>query len=625
MFSPYSLFSSGIQALSPFSSGRQALREQLRWYTNTSTHPEIAAIYSQLISQSTGASAPMQCNFISQVVDVWGRNPNRCAIQKIDLDRDEHTIAETITYEQLSHYSRQVGGMMRAQGIKRGDAVALMVGQDLGWWYSLAALMRRGVAAVPCSRLLTQKDLAYRIRDLGMKGMVTIPGLESRVEAIREECPSLQSLMTVGPSHDSWHSIYDAAGDYEEEMSLTTTEDPCVYLYTSGTTGDPKAVQHNSDYPFFHWPTGRRWLQATPEDLVYNASDTGWGFTVWITTAAWATGAQLLITPTYRKFEPEKMLNLLREQPITIFCAAPTVLRILAAQKAFSTCRFHSLKRIVTVGEALDETVINQFAEKGVEIRVAFGQAETPTIIGCVDDTVHQPNTMGKAIDPYRVVILGDDLQPLSPGHVGQIAVDRVEGASAGIMRGYKHDPEKTERAFSPDKRFYLTGDWALMQPDGYFRYQGRRDDLIKSHGYRIGPDEVEKAGMSYPAVAKIAVVGVRTQLDSYQTTVKAFILLKPGYTPSEELMEKIQNHIKQETAPNKYPRLIEFLPLDIWERYETTSGKIRRRALRELEAERLKEKASSVSNSEGSHSTGPSEDGGVSPQPCGVSFSRSV
>lgn len=228
---------------------------------------------------------------------------------------------------------------------------------------------------------------------------------------------------------------------------------------------------------------------------------------------------------------------------------------------------------------------------------VGFGQAETPLLMGRVDDQPHVPRTMGSPIDPYKVVVLDDDHKPLPPGSVGQIAVDLVAGKSGGIMRGYAHNPEKTKSTRSSDGRYHLTGDWALYRTDGFFAYQGRKDDLIKSRGYRIGPDEVEKAGMSHPAVAKIAVVGVRTRPDSPATTVKAFILLKSGYTQSPSLIQEIQDHIKQETSPYKYPRLVECMAREEWERYDTTSGKIRRAGLREREEQRLEKRASENSS----------------------------
>jgi acetyl-CoA synthetase len=238
----------------------------------------------------------------------------------------------------------------------------------------------------------------------------------------------------------------------------------------------------------------------------------------------------------------------------------------------------------VTVGEALDEVVIQKFESRGINVAVGFGQAETPLIVGRVDDQPHLPNTMGKPIDPpYRVAILDDDFNHVNVGEIGQIALDMQEGGAGGIMRGYANAPERTKKAFSPCNRYYLTGDWAKFSLQG-MSYAGRRDDLIKSHGYRIGPDEIEKVGMTHPAVAKIAVVGVRTDANSLDISVKAFILLKPDIAETSALKNEIQEHIKAQASSYKYPRVIEFLSLEEWEKYETTSGKIRRRGLRERE-----------------------------------------
>ncbi len=547
-------------------------------------NPNVGEIYYNLLNQSD-TTAPIACNFISQVVDQWATKSGRLAIRHLDQNTSE---PNDITYADLVKRSRQIAKFYEEKGFKKGDKVALILGQRPEWWYGLAGLMRAGIGVVPCPRLLTAKDLEYRINHLNIRGIIAAPDIQDRIDIIRKQCPSLISAITTGEANRNWEPldrIFNNSVDSYASVQ-TTSADPCLYLYTSGTTGQPKAVEHNQDYPFFHWPTGRRWLQTTPDDLVYNASDTGWGFTVWITTAVWATGAKLLITPTNKKFDPQKMLRILSEQAVTIFCAAPTVLRLLVAQPNFDSFKFQNLKRIVTVGEALDETVIQRFAAKGIEIAVGFGQAETPLLIGRIDKQPHISGTMGKAIEPYKVVVVDDDLQPLPPGHIGQLAVDLNDGNRNGLMRGYANAPEATQKVFSG--RYYLTGDWAEYLPGGFFKYQGRKDDLIKSYGYRIGPDEVEKAGMSHPAVAKIAVIGVPPEHGSLARVVKAIILLKPGYVESSELVKDIQAHIKKETAPYKYPRLIECLSLEEWSKFETISGKIRRVALREREEQRL-------------------------------------
>jgi acyl-coenzyme A synthetase/AMP-(fatty) acid ligase len=548
--------------------------------------PNIGSIYDTLLDQPV-----TNCNFITQVVDYWAKDPNRLALRSIDQDNKEQS---EVTYQELVKKSHQIANFFRQKESNKGGAVALLLGQRSAWWFSLAGLMRQGIAVVPCPRLLTANDLIYRINDLKISGVITAPEQQEKIDSIRDKCPSLNTTITTGPSSLQWDSLIDIFNSdinlSEEPVITTTTEDPCVYLYTSGTTGQPKAVIHHHDYPFFHWSTGRRWLRSTSEDLVYNASDTGWGFTLWITTAVWATGSKLLITPTNRKFDPQKMLSLLQEQPVSIFCAAPTVLRLLVSEKNFDSFLFPHMKRIVTVGEALDETVIKRFESRGIEVAVGFGQAETPLLIGRVDGQPHVPRTMGKPISPYEVVILDENYQPLPLGGIGQIAVDIVKGKRCGIMRGYANAPLKTKSAFSADGRYYLTGDWAEYSRDGFFYYQGRRDDLIKDRGYRIGPDEVEKAGMSHPAVAKIAVVGVPRELGSQSLIIKAFILLKPGYSESPTLVKEIQDHIKKETAPYKYPRQIECLTLEEWGKYETISGKIRRAGLREREIQKLEQ-----------------------------------
>jgi acyl-coenzyme A synthetase/AMP-(fatty) acid ligase len=546
--------------------------------------PDLLSIHQELLNQDA-MPGPLFCNFVSQVVDHWASDHTRVSLVSVDLDTGDE---EEVTYASMVEKSNRLANHFVKKGLTQGQSAALMLGQHPVWWYSLVALMRIGVGSVPCPRLLTEEDLAYRINDIGISAIVTSPEQQRKIDNISAICPSLTNRVTIGQHSQRWDSFSQILRTESSEAPsiFTTTADPCLYLYTSGTTGQPKAVQHNFDYPFFHWPTGKRWLKATPEDLVYNASDTGWGFSVWTTLAAWSMGSQILVTPSNKKFDPQKILTLLREKSVSIFCAAPTVLRLLVAEPNFNDFVFPRLKRIVTVGEALDEVVIQKFESMGVEVAVGFGQAETPLIMGRVDNDTHVPGAMGGPISPYQVVLLDDDNQPLPPGNEGQIAVDiQAMGSRAGIMRGYANAPERTAQAFTADGHYFKTGDWAYYESDGVFRYRGRHDDLIKSRGYRIGPDEVEKAGMSHPAVAKIAVVGVPTDRVSKAITVKGYILLKPGIAPSKELKESIQAHIKCVTAPHKYPRKIEFLDLDEWGQYETTSGKIRRVGLRERDS----------------------------------------
>jgi len=535
-------------------------------------------LYNKLLYQDY--RYPIYCNFIQDIFDNWSDDTKKLAIRSVDLDDGE---TKEIPYVDITEKSYHISQYFKNKNFNIGDPVALLLGQKSAWWYSMVGLLRIGLSIVPCPSLLTENDLLYRINDLNIRGIITGPKSEHLINSIRSSCPSLVSTITTGSQKDQWESLDDIYKNQVIGKSRvrTTTHNPCLYLYTSGTTGQPKAVTHNYDYPFYHWPTGKRWLKATEDDLVYNASDTGWGFTVWITMGVWATGAKLLITPSTKKFSPQKMLSILSEEPVTIFCAAPTVLRMLVAEKNFNTYKFPKLRRIVTVGEALDETVIQIFENRGIEVAVGFGQAETPLLMGRVDDQKHEPGTMGQPLEHYGIKLLDNDLNPVPNGSVGQIAVNISENNRLGIMRGYANAPEKTKAAFTPDKTKYLTGDWARLK-DGYFTYEGRKDDLMKVRGYRIGPDEVEKAGMSHPAIAKIAVVAISLENNVYAKEIKAFILLKPGYEPNSNLIKSIQNHIKNETAPHKYPRSIEFLPKHIWEKYETTSGKIRRVALRD-------------------------------------------
>jgi medium-chain acyl-CoA synthetase len=551
-------------------------------------HPHIGKIYHKLLDQrDSGNSAEIPCNFVTQVLDYWASTmPNQLAIRYINPNKGKNSIEE-ISYQELVARSHQIANHFRQQGLKKGDSVALALEQEPAWWYSLAGLVRGGFPVVPCSHQLTKKDLQYRINGLGIRGIVATPDVKRRVEAVRYNCPTLASLVATGYA-DSDQSSIGYILKHSPTVSCredTTMEDTVAHLYTSGTTGLPKAVRHCHDYLFFHWPTGRRWLQATPDDLIYNTSDPGWGFMLWTTAAAWAMGASLLVTPTR---DPQEILSTLRDQPITILCAAPTVLRKLVAEKNFNEFSFPTLKKIAVVGEPLDETVAKAFENLGIEVRECYGQAELPPVIGRIDNQPYMPNSMGTTIDPYKVVIVDESFQPLPIGNVGQIALDIVNGSRGGTIREYVNDPERTASIFSPDGSKLLTGDYGYIEErEGGVRvvvYGGRRDDLIKAFERRIGPFEIEEVGMSHKKVAKVAAIGVPISPGSQNCQIKIFILLKPGYTVDEALTEDIKQHFEQEIAEYKRPHQIEFLSPKEWEQYETTSGKIRRAALRERE-----------------------------------------
>jgi acetyl-CoA synthetase len=551
------------------------------------TYPNPKNIYDALV-ESSRSNTPISCNFIPYTIDHWARQSSagEPAIRCVNQDTGDR---QDITYPEIVKRSHQIARFFKDRGFKKGDTVALMLGQRPAWWYSMAGLIRSGPVVVPFSRLLTSKDLRYRIQDLGIRGIITTPELQERIDAIRNECPSLEVMVTDGPAVPGWDAlddIFDAEVVPTEENTMAT--DPYIGLFTSGTTGKPKLVKQSQAHAFTFLVAGEQWLQLRPDDVVYNASDTGWGFNWWTTAATWIMGAKLLIAPTNKKVDPQKILAILRNEGVTVFCAAPTVLRVLAAQPNFDSFDFSTLKRICTVGEALDETILQKFSSRGIEVAVGYGQAETPLLIARLNDQPHVPGTMGKPVAPYKVVLLDENFCPVPPGGSGQIALDRQEGSSLGVMRGYTNAVEKTIGAFSPDGQYYLTGDYAKLGENSELTYLGRKDDMFKSNGYRVGPAEVEEAGMSHPAVCKIAVVGVRTDLNSAARTIKAFILLKPGYTASDVLMREIQRHIKNETAPNIHPRLVEFLDEETWKQYETISGKIRRAGLRERDEAKL-------------------------------------
>ncbi|RME65489.1 MAG: acyl-CoA synthetase, partial [Alphaproteobacteria bacterium] len=344
----------------------------------------------------------------------------------------------------------------------------------------------------------------------------------------------------------------------------------------SGTTDYPKMAVHGHGYAIGHLTTGRYWLDLQPGDLHWNVSDTGWAKAAWSSYfAPWLQGA-CVFADTRPGFDPRRTLDLLAAWPITSLCAAPTVYRMLV-QQDLGRYRFAHLRHCVGAGEPLNPEVIAKWQRAtGLVIRDGYGQTETTLLCGSFPPLAVRPGAMGRPAPGIALAVIDEDGQPLPPGEEGDIAVKVKPEPPAGLFKGYKDDAERTQACFKGE--WYLTGDRAYRDDDGYFWFVARGDDVILSSGYRIGPFEVESALISHPAVAESAVVA--SPDPTRGEVVKAFVVLAAGFAPSDALKRALQDHVKSVTAPYKYPRKIAFvdsLP-------KTVSGKIRRVELRQKE-----------------------------------------
>src|SRR5579859_5766889 len=524
---------------------------------------------------------PEEFNWARDVIGRWAADPARLAMLWLGPAGERR-----LTFAEFDRRANQVAAALRDAGIRKGDRVAIMLPRVPEWWEAVLGIMKLGAVSMPGTILLTPKDIAYRIHASEARAVITDAAGAQKVDQVRPETPSLAVRLLVGgadPLPAGWvdyeQVVRAAPADYHGEP--TRSSDPAMVYFTSGTVGYPKMVLHTqASYPIGHIITGQYWLDLRPEDLHWNAADNGWAKAAWSSLfGPWNMGAALFVQDSRGKFNAGETLDLLARYPITTFCAPPTVYRTLVLED-LQRYHFPHLRWCVGAGEPLNPEVIEIWrAATGLTIRDGYGQTETVLLVGNFPPLPVKPGSMGKPAPGFDVAVIDDAGQEVAPGQEGDIAVRIRPTRPIGLFQEYWRNPEATAGAARGD--WYVTGDRAVQDADGYFWFVGRADDVIISAGYRIGPFEVESALIEHPAVAEAAVVASPDALRG--EIVKAFVILAPGYTGSAALIQEIQEHVKTVTAPYKYPREIEF----VRELPKTVSGKSRRVELREQERQR--------------------------------------
>ncbi|MDQ6900967.1 MAG: AMP-binding protein [Candidatus Dormibacteraeota bacterium] len=518
---------------------------------------------------------PERFNFARDVIGRWAQDPDKLAMLWLAGDGSERRL----TFRDFDQRSARVAQVLRQQGVQRGDRVMVQLGRIPEWWEVLLGCFKAGAVAVPGTVLLTAKDIAYRSQLAEAVAFVTDAEGAARVDEARAECQGLRVLLqTGGETRPGWL-------DYETEVEAqsghfrtvdTASADPALIYFTSGTVGPPKMVLHtHASYPIGHVITGRFWLDLRPDDLHLNLSETGWAKAAWSSfLGPWNMGAALFVQDARGRFSASETLDLLDRYPISTFCAPPTAYRMLVLED-LGRWQLDSLRWCVGAGEPLNPEVIETWKRgTGHEIRDGYGQTETVLLCANYPTLRVKPGSMGKPSPGMTVAVIDDDGQPLPPDSEGDIAVRTRPERPVGLFREYWRNQAATAAAHRGD--WYVTGDRAYVDQEGYFWFVGRGDDVIISAGYRIGPFEVESALVEHPAVAEAAVVGKRDPLRG--TVVKAYVITVPGQEPSPQLAAELQEHVKRQTAPYKYPREVEFVS----ELPKTISGKIRRVELRQ-------------------------------------------
>jgi acetyl-CoA synthetase len=499
--------------------------------------------------------------------DAIGRDNGAIALHIVEEDGRE----ATYSFGDLVRRSDQVAAWLRAQGVGTGDRVVLMLGNQVELWESMLAVMKLGAVIMPTTTALGPADLVDRIERGGARHVVVNAGDAAKFDAV----PGDYTRIAVGEAPDGWLAYGDSAQADDAPVGHpgTLPGDPLLLYFTSGTTSRPKLVEHTQvSYPVGHLST-MYWLGLQPGDVHLNISSPGWAKHAWSCFfAPWIAQATVYLY-NYTRFDPAALLDRLRRDRITTFCAPPTVWRMLI--QADLSGGPGSLREVVAAGEPLNPEVIEQVrAQWGLTLRDGYGQTETTASVGNTPGSAVKPGSMGRPLPGMPVVLV----DPVSgqPGDEGELCLE-LSGPPLAMMTGYQGDPERNAEAMAGG--YYHTGDVAQRDAEGYITYIGRADDVFKASDYKISPFELESVLIEHPAVAEAAVVPVP---DPVRAAIpKAYVALAAGHEPTRETALSIFRHTRENLAPFLRVRRIEFAELP-----KTISGKIRRVELRTREEE---------------------------------------
>ena len=522
---------------------------------------------------------PENFNFAYDVVDELAvKSPGKIAMVWCD-DKGKEAV---FTFGQMKYYSDKAANFFKSIGIKKGDAVMLILKRQYEFWFCILALHKIGAIAIPATHLLSTKDMVYRNNAADIKMIVCVqdPEVIRHIEESEAKSPTLKFKVNLGVERDGWHNFttgLEKSPDYFEKpvgQDATNNSDIMLLYFTSGTTGMPKMVNHDFIYPLGHILTAKYWQNVQDNGLHFTIADTGWAKSAWGKLyGQWLSGSAVM-TYDFDKFVPKNLMEVIEKYKVVTFCAPPTIYRFLIKEDLTKFNLSH-LKYCVVAGEPLNPEVYKQFLDQtGIKLMEGYGQTECTVAVATYPWMTPKPGSMGKPTPGYQIDIIDEVGNSCEAGTEGEIVIYTSESKPIGMFNGYYRDNELTQRVWSDG--IYRTGDMAWLDEDGYYWFVGRSDDVIKSSGYRIGPFEVESALMEHPAVLECAITAVPDP-DRGQI-VKATIICSKNYTPSEELAKELQEHVKKVTAPYKYPRLVEF----VTELPKTISGKIRRVQIRE-------------------------------------------
>lgn len=524
-------------------------------------------------------NVPTDFNFGYDVVDEWAAvEPEKKALVWCNDAGEERVF----TFTDISLISNKIANAFVKKGIGKGDVVMCILRRRWEYWAIATALCKIGATLIPASLQLTKKDIVYRARGAEVKMIVCVNDdyVLDQVEQALPDSPSIENHLIVAGEREGWTS-FDALVSTESDTwvrptgeDATCSSDTMLIYFTSGTTGNAKAVCHNFAHPLGHILTAKYWQQVCENELHMSVTDSGWAKFGWGKIyGQWICGATIFAYDM-DKFVPLKLLQKIQDYKLTTFCAPPTMYRFML-QEDVSAFDLSSVQNFATAGEPLNAEVTLAWERlTGKKIREGFGQTEGPVLLATFPWVEPKPGSMGKPSPLLNIALLDEDGNEVEDGEEGAICVTRLKEAyPPGLFVGYYQDEERTKEAVGGS--YYNLHDMAWRDSDGYCFFVGRNDDVIKCSGYRIGPFEVESALIEHPAVVECAVTAAPDPVRG--KVVKATIVLARGYEPSEELVKELQTHVKKTTAPYKYPRIVEFVD----ELPKTIGGKIKRKLIR--------------------------------------------
>ncbi|MEA4899489.1 MAG: AMP-binding protein [Christensenellaceae bacterium] len=524
-------------------------------------------------------NVPSSFNFAYDVIDEYAHYaPGQRAMIWVSARGD----ARVFSFGDLKRLSDKAANALYDLGLRKGDAVLLLLKRRWEYWVIALALMKLGCVQIPATAQLQKKDIVYRLNASDAVAVIAVGEEEvtSHVAEALGDCPKVRVAATLGAREgfvDFSQRLESASDVFLPAEQRALNQDVMLMYFTSGTTGMPKMAAHDFTYPLGHLITGRFWHNLNERSIHLTVADSGWAKCAWGKIyGQWIAGATVFVYD-FEKFAAQDLLNVLVKYRVTSFCAPPTIYRFLVREE-LKEYDLSSLKWCTAAGEPLNPDVAKQFEKAtGCEPREGFGQSETTPLLLTSAFLPPRAGSIGVPSPHYDIRLLDAEGNDVEAGEEGEICVDTRRGHPPGLFVGYYKDAEATKAAFY--NNVYHTGDMAWRDEDGYFWFIGRADDVIKSSGYRIGPFEVESALVAHPAVVECAVTGVPDP-DRGQA-VKATVVLAKGYQASDALKKELQQHVKRVTAPYKYPRIIEFVE----ELPKTVSGKIQRKIIRQKDS----------------------------------------